>query len=797
MGEGNGRTRTAIVPFAVRTILRHRIPALIVLLAITALLCIQLPNIRQADPLGSMYPEDHPFLPALEAIKKMAPEPRMLVGILKVKTGDIYNGETVEKIDRITRQLMSIEGVLPAEVTSLTIGFDHYDLSAEGMKIEPVLGTKWPQTPEEFAWAKRRIAENPMGPGAYVSYDGTATLFTAPIADIRKQAEQAFQRLPDADKAGLDPKGYASRKEEAFQKNLMKVVREIKSETNDANHTLHFMGPELITAEMTAMGTRHIPVAASVMFLIVIVLLVVYFRTVQGVLIPVLTLVLSVLLGLGILALVGVPFNPMALGFPLILGLFSLIYSVLAVNRYSCLVVEGKEKNEAVAAAYGDPARTTSLLAAGLATLSLCISGVPVNQNLGILGLFWLVGTLLALFVLGPILHSFFPPPCQSSRNRRPDMGTSGSESVAGAPAGRGRSLVTLSILIGLVALGAVSVDKLEVGDNIPGASYIRAGHPWNQCLNLLSEKFMGPFQLLVYVRARETGGFLDPEAIQTLGEFSDYLKNQGGARESIAFDMMIQLARRTFLDGNPKWQTVPVSREQVVRLAGMVVEQGGVESFMDKTFTEATISPFFPEKDAERIDEYASLIQEYIAAHPSRELEFFPGGGLLGMTKAVNDGTRDTYPKVLAAAFGIVFVLGVLTTGSLVSGMAVVLALAAAQALLWTVMAGAGIPISMPLVPVSAACIGFGSVFGFPLAKRIRGTQRKEFPGNRHEGVFSEIIFPGILMLAATLPWAFIGMKFQSHMVFTAGITTVVQAIACAFFVPALINALKRRNGN
>ena len=44
-----------------------------------------------------------------------------------------------------------------------------------------------------------------------------------------------------------------------------------------------------------------------------------------------------------------------------------------------------------------------------------------------------------------------------------------------------------------------------------------------------------------------------------------------------------------------------------------LVVEQGGVESFIDRTFTEATVSPFFPEKETERIDEYASRMQAYI----------------------------------------------------------------------------------------------------------------------------------------------------------------------------------------
>ena len=68
----------------------------------------------------------------------------------------------------------------------------------------------------------------------------------------------------------------------------------------------------------------------------------------------------------------------------------------------------------------------------------------------------------------------------------------------------------------------------------------------------------------------------------------------------------------------------------------------------------------------------------------------------MLGMTKVVNDGTRDVYGKTLAVAFVLVFVAGILVTGSLRSSLVAVLPIAAAQGTVWMIMAVAGIKIKV-----------------------------------------------------------------------------------------------------
>lgn len=743
------------------------------------------------DPLGTMYPDGHPFLPALEAIAGMAPEPRILVVLLEVEGGDIYNPATIAKIDRITKALMGMDGILPDGVTSLTRKFDHYENSAEGMSIEPILGRRWPETAEEFQTLRHRVAINPMGPGRYVSYDGTVAMITAPLDDIEKRAEKTYADLSDRERSRKSFEKYKAEQSDAFDAALLERIEELERAENDGRHRLYFMGPQVIRAQMTRMGMWQVPCAAAAMFLLVAALLGLRFRTVHGVLVPLVAMVVSLVWALGVFAVAGREFNPMSLPFPVLLSVFTLCYAAAVLDCYRRRDDTDADRAEAVAAACSARPIGTSVLTAGLVPMTLCLAAVPMLRDVGWLAAFWSAGTILVLLCLTPALISLFPPP--SAQRYRLEGAFRQRPSGAGHRWG-GRLRYRAAVLVLLTsAAGAVCVTRLEVGDNVPGSSYLRPGHPWKRCFDLFSEKFMGPYQLLVFVKAKRPGGLIDPGALTAMADFSTYLRDVCGARDSIGLDMMIQMARMTLTDGNPKWQTIPSSAAEIERLAGLVVEQGGLEEFVDKTFTQATISPFFPASDEKSIDSYANKMQRYIEQSPSDTVDFRLGGGLLGMTKALNDGTRGSYGRLLALAYAATLGLSLLATRSVRAAVAVTLPLVVVQGLLWALMAAVRMPVSMAVIPGSVASVGFGSLFGYCLAQGGPGASRGAGPCRARDSAVcketeSLVCFLGVMVAAACLPWTLLGLAFQATMVLSAALAVVVQSFVAVLFVPLVL---------
>ena len=756
------KTNKFMVPAVdVRLALRYRIPMLVVLIVISAALCFGLTRLKLADdPLVSMYPEGHRYIPTLKAIKAMAPEPRMLVCLIKVKQGDIYTTETINKIDAVTNGLMEIKGIMPGGIISLTNGMNDLNNTAtEGLKIESIMGD-WPENAEEFEALKRRVAVNAMGLGRFVSYDQTAVMITAKLADINQLAQVAYDELPVKGRPAFDK--FKAKEDAKFNANLVKKIEELKAKQDDAEHTLYFMGGEVLAAQMMQMGTTHIGGAVSVMFVLIIILLTVFFRSLSGVVAPLVAMIVALVWTLGIYGLFRLELNPLMIPFPLILGLIALAAGAMLMKAFKST----DDEATAIVAAVERSGVRGLIITAGLVMGGMCLVSVPVVRALGCMGLFWIVGAYAGVVLFQPILMDLLPAPTE-------EAGTSAAQAASSA----GLRYAGLAIGLVFIVVGGLMYSRLVYGDNVPGTSYIKANHPWNQCFNLLAKKFMGPYQFIVYVKAKKPGGLMEPEALGAISDFSSYLVNECGARECIAVDFMVKMARASLMDGNPKWLVLPLIRQQNERMMGNVFEQGGLENFIDRSNTQATIQPFFPKCDTQSIDAYAAKMQAYIDNNPSDLLEFKLGGGLLGMTKPLNDATRLAYPRVLGFGFVILLIVASLAFMSPRKGLGITLAVLAAQGIVWLGMTVLGMSVSLPVVSVSAAAIGAAMITGTALSYGDGGWRR---------------LAPAILVVAACVPWAFIGMRFQSVMMVTFGALVLAQIIAGMLIVPAFATGKK-----
>jgi hypothetical protein len=771
--------------------LRFRSAVVILFLLGTLLLGLEAAHIRMEDNLvDSMIPGGHPFLKASRAIDAMSTQAESLIAILEVRQGDVYNPETMKKVERITRELMGVEKIMPRKILSLATGLNHYDNTAEGLVGEPILGRVSPETEEDFLAVKRRVAVNPLGIGHFVSFDGTATLISAGITNLKTKAELSYNQMTGEERKGLSLERYTNREIERFHQELLDLVSRLKLKEEDPNHILHLTGDRLLAAELTSMARRQIPVAAAVMVALMLALLVGHLRSFRWALVPVFAFALSVLWGLGAFGASRLVLSPAAFLFPLLLGIVSLVCGAIAVEAYQRRSAPGRTKAQAVALAYRDTGVAASVAAAGLAALSSVVADVPMIRESGWLGLFWAVSTFGVVVLVCPVLMSLLGRPAGAAEERPADLCRALAGKVIRAAQARRRGAAVALALI--LALGVLCAWNLKVGGNVPGPDYVRSSHPWNRGFRVFAERFIGPYTLLVHARAKGEGGLLDPEAINQMGDVSTHLKAEGIARESFAFDWIVKMGRIALLDGNPKWWTVPASKEDMAGLSKLLTFSGELDVLVDQPFNQATVASFFEKSDADRIDGYVCAIQRYIDEHPSEHVDFSLGGGLLAKVKMVNDGTRGCYRKTLALALASVFVACLLFLRSVRFGFFVTLSVAAAQALVLALMTVLGWPVSLVAVPAGVAGAGFGAVLGILLVRQT--AQAARLPGGANEataaageGPGGEVLFLGLLGFAGALPWCFIGLKLQADMALVLGITCLAQAVSAVAFIPAL----------
>ncbi len=742
-------------------LVRRRLAALGALAALIVATGFLAPEARrilpQAKVSETMIPEDHPFLPVIRDLEGAFPEQPLLAVVLSVNSGDVYRPETIRKVEEITRGLMAVQGVVPGGLLSLTKGINHYENSAEGLQMEPILGRKWPETPREMEALRRRVAVNPLGLGAYVAYDGTATLITAPLAPRQASASRSPGRwdlLPE------DP----------GRVELLAALEALKAKVNDERHTLWFMSPDLLPEETSRTAADQIPPAAAATGAILLVLLLVRFRSWQGVLVPFLAMVLCLVWTAGLLGSTGLRIHPLLVPFAPLLSLFSLALAAAAFDGYARLSPFPREK--AVAVAFGERFLWIALVAVGACAATLFAARVPFLAQAARIGLAWAGSTFAIVLIFCPCLVSLLPPPKERARTPHPVPTFLPHLSRAAR-----------TTLAGLLVLGGIGTALSSVGGNTPGASWLSARHRWNRCFRLMEEKFAGPHDLRILVKADRTGGLLAPGAIHAVAAFREYMEEEGGARRATALDTLIRSFRAVLMDGNPKWQTLPLSPQRLEELVRLMAMAGGTDPYLDKTFTQAVVTCVLPLCKGAGIDTYLRRIEAYLKHHPEEGLTFRMAGGLVGITKAIDDGTRRAARTALPAALLVLFLLGIALTGSLGAGLLLALTLVLVPGMLAFLMATTGTPLSMPAVAPLVVSLGFSVLFPGLLLRGLHAGMDRDRAAGRGSALFT-----GTLVWAAALPWTLVDLRSVSLPALVLVLLAAMESVALSLLLPRLL---------
>jgi predicted RND superfamily exporter protein len=94
-------------------LLKHRWPILLTLTIITIFLGSKALEMRVTTNFFDRYPPSHPYLQLYQKYRQMFGTANVLVMAIEAKEGDIFNVETISKINWATLQILETAGVNP------------------------------------------------------------------------------------------------------------------------------------------------------------------------------------------------------------------------------------------------------------------------------------------------------------------------------------------------------------------------------------------------------------------------------------------------------------------------------------------------------------------------------------------------------------------------------------------------------------------------------------------------------------------------------------------------------------
>lgn len=741
--------------------------------------------------LEDMFPFGHPFIKLHKEFGSQFGGASTVLIEAKVKEGDIFNTKFLEKVKGVTDAIVFHDDAYSLLTASISQRKSKYIRGYSGGRVE-MDGLMWPKipnTPEEFKFMKKNIYTNPMYANVLVNGEGTATLIIGEF------------------KEGIN------------YSDLFKFFTGLKEKYEDDNTSLHMIGKPVLLGWIYNYWPQMMGIFA-VSIGIMMVLLLVFFRIWQGMVIPIVTALVSAIWGLGILGFVGVNLSPLLFVLPFLVGARALGQSVQMTQRYyEELDTYKGDRPEAASRAMG------ALLVPGfssvltdMAGFSVCyLAKILLMQQLAISLTIWMLAIFVLTGIFAPILCCILPSPKEKfMKTVHEEHDVAGKRHIVDGvnlwltekAIGKGNWAV-IGFFGFLYVFSIWQTTQVPVGDPTPGSPILWPDSVYNADYAEINRTFKGAGadNYMVFFRGNEEFAAKSPKVLQPFERLDRFMRVKmpdlyGGAS---CLSGVVAKLNKEMHDGCPLWQFVPDEEglcNSMLFLFQSKSEPGDLDRFADPKFYNTNTLMFFKDHTEKTIDRIRTNMKEFFEIYPQTVEglgEYLLAGGVIGMETAVNEEIASTHRNVDAYVLIAVFIMCAISYRSLLAGLILCIPLLLATLITFAYMNFANIGITINTLPVSAVGVGIGVNFGLYIFSRMR-EEMKISEGNWAKSLevtartaSKGVVFTALPMVLPLMAWYYMSsLKFQAQMGLLLAVLLAFNMLAALILHPAMLYRLK-----
>ena len=758
-------------------IVGKRLPVLIVIGLATLFFGLASLRIDMYTAFADLLPTDHPFIEVHNKFSKVFGGANLILLSVEVKEGDIFNVVTLEKIKKLTELLELTPGASNYQIFSIARQkVKDVRATSWGIEVQPLMWPDVPRTGEALEELRNAVYGNPTVAGRLVSMDGKAALITAAFDEERLDYARLFQRI----QAG---------------------AREVE----DANTKVYAAGEPILYGWIYH-HLRDILLLIALTSLTLLALLGLYYRNLNGVIIPVISALVTFVWGTGFTALVGYNFDPLILVVPFLIAARTISHSIQFRERFfEELDRWGKKEQAAIESTAGlmIPGGV-SIVTDAIGLTVLLAAPMPILTKLAIAGSFWVLSNVISVLILDPILCCYLPTP-----KRRPQGGEGhwlnaplrSLGRLSTAPAGR---WIVVGSFAALIVWSVYWNQFITVGDSRPGSPLLWPDSEYNASVRHINEKFQGTDYLYVVMEGKAEKAAKSPTVLRTMEAFQRYMERSEhvGGTDSIAG--LTRQINTVLHHNDPRWGLLPQSEEEVggiLMVAEHGSEPGDFDRWVNYNFQNANLTVFLYDHKGDTIRDIVQRAQDFISEHPMEEGQFRLAGGIVGVLAAANEVIDESHQVILG--FIILAQLLICTLGfrSLLAGVFFVFVVFVSNAFGMAVMAYFNIGLNVNTIPVMSLGVGFGEDYGiYVIARALEEYRRQggnDLTAALVEGVATAgkaVLYTALLISAGIVFWVFSPLRFQAEMGYGLLIILTMNMLGGLIFLPAIIAILRPR---
>lgn len=622
-------------------VVRYPRAAVAICLLATLLCALAARHVRIEASMSSILRADDPGVRYYDAVRTAFGSDD--IAVVGVRADDIFAPETLTKIARVTDQLAALQGV--ERVLSLT---NTVDPAADVFNPPPLLPSI-PPPPEDIAALRAKLAATPLYAQNLVAPDGHGAAINV-----------VLRPMTDAEYADL---------------RLDEHIAEILAAAQGPER-FFYTGVSRITRSAVTLMRRDFARFTPIAVACVVAVLWFAFRRFRAVVLPLVTVTLTVVWTVGAMALVGIPIS---LGTFMLPPLLLVVGSAQAMHVISAYYEQVRRGNRERAVAAAVHAVWAPLLISS-ATLAVGFGALTVSDIVAVrdLGLMAVAGVLLSTIASLGFLPAALAVWAQVASSREtapsPRVETLMVRLGAQAYAARGTVLGVAALIAAVAALGTA---RIVVDSDF--LAYFDPGSPVRHDHELINQTIVGSNPFYLIIEGGAPGTLRQWEVLKKIKDLQTFIGTLDGVSGSISLVDYLELLEKG-LNRSGEGDVLVDEHGNIIEGAGAAPQSfwensanlppvlnlmaGSPSTFravVSSDFSRASIVVRSKVSGSREIEAMLGKIRDYVAANFPAGLRVVPTGSLVLITGTSSSMVLDQIESVSLALLGIFAVMALM----------------------------------------------------------------------------------------------------------------------------------------
>ena len=770
-------------------IIKFRVILLIIVGGLSIFFMTRFAGIAVITNLDDFAPFGHPYVKVQKLMEKWFKGGNMIQVEVEVKKGDILNQDTLKKILRINRDIMFLDGVIVARLHSIADTKVKMTKGYPDGWISKRLLVMIPETPEQTQELKEAILSDELIYGQFVSTDFKAAMIRADF------------------------------KEDIDYKKLFNDLYDIQQRETDANTIINISGRPIMLGWIDRYQHKLIPLF-GVSLLVMGTLLYLCFRTIAGVVLPMVTALISVSWGLGLLAILGYSMDPMAAVIPFLILAIGISHSVQVVKRYYEECGKGCTSKDAAVesvAALMAPA-LVSVITDAFGFFTMITVKIRMLRLLAIIGTLSLASITFMVLIFLPVCFSFLPTPKQSTVRREEMAGGFLNKAllwISNRSTEKKGAWGFMALLAVLVVIGLIGTSQMQIGGQAPGAGAFYMSSPYAQETANIAKKFPGAISYSLIIKGSAENDIQRQDVLKNIEHLQDYLNLDPKVGGSLSVIDFLKRMNVVIHEGDERYYHIPrigdpdigyyENTEMVQKAVGEYLfmyslgTAGEFDFLVDYEYKNTNINVFLKDMEAQTIRDIIAKTKDYVAKNWTvKGVTVEIAGGLAGVVGAINEELGTGLVENMLQITAIVFFFCAVLLRSIVGATLIMISLYTRVLVCYGVMGFVGIPLSLYTMPVASLGIGIGVDYVIYVIVRM---QEELVESNGDYVKASEraltttgraVFFTMMAVVLGCVIFIFSPLKFHMELGLMVGTIIFLNGLGSIIFVPNLCYLVK-----